>query len=310
MPSYQSYAPIYYYHPDHLGSTSWVTDESGHEHQFLAYLPYGEPLLDMQFNSYDPRHGQDFARYKFTGKERDAETGYDYMEQRYYWNSGSFWARVDPLVDKYLNSSPYAYCNGNPLKYVDPNGEFAYKNEMGDYKWFDDQYTTASFKDEQGNNWTYVTDNQKKFNEAVTIRDAVIQGLSVLTNTSCDKLKQDVELFEQTSPLFTKEVKVVNPEKYICNWKDARNSDSNARKTSKTRQSPNIGNTGYALKYYQDKGNSWDVNAMGVVKSSKIGHIFEAFLEKMERVIFKTRADDDPLYDMHVRNAENLLQKR
>ena len=115
--------PVYYYHPDHLGSTSWVSDESGHEHQFLAYLPYGEPLLDVQFNTYDTRYGQNFARYKFTGKERDAETGYDYMEQRYYWNSGSFWARVDPLVDKYLNSSPYAYCNGNPLKYVDPDGK-------------------------------------------------------------------------------------------------------------------------------------------------------------------------------------------
>ena len=120
--SYQNSAPVYYYHPDHLGSTSWMTDEMGHEHQFLAYLPYGEPLLDVQFNTYDTRYGQNFARYKFTGKERDAETGYDYMEQRYYWNSGSFWARVDPLVDKYLNTSPYAYCNGNPLKYVDPDG--------------------------------------------------------------------------------------------------------------------------------------------------------------------------------------------
>jgi len=33
-----------------------------------------------------------------------------------------FWLRVDPMVDKYLNASPYAYCNGNPLKYIDPDG--------------------------------------------------------------------------------------------------------------------------------------------------------------------------------------------
>lgn len=78
------------------------------------------------FDHYDSRYGliKD-ARYKFTGKERDAETGYDYIEQRYYWNSGSFWPRVDPLVDKYLNLSPYAYCNGNPLKYVDPDGRWS-----------------------------------------------------------------------------------------------------------------------------------------------------------------------------------------
>ena len=120
--SYQNSAPIYYYHPDHLGSTSWVTDESGTEQQFLAYLPYGEPLMDVHLKTYDGRHGPDDIRYKFTGKERDAETGYDYMEQRYYYPPLSIWLRPDPLLDKYIHLSPYVYCNGNPLKYVDPQG--------------------------------------------------------------------------------------------------------------------------------------------------------------------------------------------
>ena len=113
---------VYYYHPDHLGSTSWVTDVIGNKQQFIAYMPYGEPLLDITFDKYDCRYGQDDARYKFTGKERDAETGYDYIEQRYYWWPGGFWLRPDPLLDKYIHLSPYAYCNGNPLKYVDPSG--------------------------------------------------------------------------------------------------------------------------------------------------------------------------------------------
>ena len=34
------------------------------------------------------------------------------------------WLRPDPLMDKYIQSSPYAYCDGNPLKYVDPEGEW------------------------------------------------------------------------------------------------------------------------------------------------------------------------------------------
>ena len=144
-----------YYHPDHLGlagpptrlcrvgerrskeapqtalrfhfadfvTTTWVTNYMGGEHQFLAYLPYGEPLLNVLYDNYDSRYGliKD-ARYKFTGKERDAETGYDYVEQRYYWKDGGFWLRPDPLLDKYIHLSPYAYCNGNPLKYVDPDG--------------------------------------------------------------------------------------------------------------------------------------------------------------------------------------------
>ncbi len=126
--SYQNSAPIYYYHPDHLGSTSWVTDETGTEQQFLAYLPYGEPLMDVHLKTYDGRHGPDDIRYKFTGKERDAETGYDYMEQRYYYPPLSIWLRPDPLLDKYIHLSPYVYCNGNPLKYVDPDGRLPISN--------------------------------------------------------------------------------------------------------------------------------------------------------------------------------------
>ena len=134
--SYQNDAPVYYYHPDHLGSTSWVTNFKGNEHQFLAYLPYGEPLLDIPFDHYDSRYGMDSVRYKFTGKERDAETGYDYMEQRYYYPPLAFWLRPDPLLDKYIHLSPYAYCNGNPLKYVDPDGEDWYE-DGGEIRWTD-----------------------------------------------------------------------------------------------------------------------------------------------------------------------------
>ena len=60
-------------------------------------------------------------RYKFTGKERDWETGYDYFGARYWWLGGT-WLSVDPLADKYPNISPYAYAAWNPVKYIDPDG--------------------------------------------------------------------------------------------------------------------------------------------------------------------------------------------
>ena len=62
-------------------------------------------------------------RYKFTGKERDTETGYDYFGARYYSSSLPLWLSVDPLADKYPNLSPYVHCNWNPIKYVDPDGK-------------------------------------------------------------------------------------------------------------------------------------------------------------------------------------------
>ena len=61
-------------------------------------------------------------RYKFTGKERDVETGYDYFGARFYWATIGHWLSVDPMADKYPNISPYAYCAWNPIKFIDPDG--------------------------------------------------------------------------------------------------------------------------------------------------------------------------------------------
>jgi RHS repeat-associated protein len=60
----------------------------------------------------------------FTGKERDSETGYGYFGARYMDHElMTMWLSVDPLADKYPSISPYAYCNWNPVKLVDPDGE-------------------------------------------------------------------------------------------------------------------------------------------------------------------------------------------
>ncbi len=63
------------------------------------------------------------ARYTFSGKERDEETGFSYFGARYYNSAYSIWMSVDPMADKYPNLSPYAYCGNNPVKLVDPSGE-------------------------------------------------------------------------------------------------------------------------------------------------------------------------------------------
>jgi len=62
------------------------------------------------------------SRYKFTGKERDEETAYDYFGARYYDSDLSQWLSVDPMSDKYPSLSPYNYCENNPVVLIDPNG--------------------------------------------------------------------------------------------------------------------------------------------------------------------------------------------
>ena len=109
---------VFFYHSDHLGSASWITNGSGTPIQHLQYMPYGEPFVNERTTAYE-------ERFTFTGKERDSETGFSYFGARYYDSDlMTGWLSVDPLADKYPNISPYAYCNWNPVKIVDPNGEF------------------------------------------------------------------------------------------------------------------------------------------------------------------------------------------
>ena len=107
----------YWYHPDHLGSASWVTGSNGDVVQYLYYLPWGEDYLNQR------RSGYEGSRYTFSAKEKDTETGYSYFGSRYYSSDLSIWLSVDPMSDKYPSLSPYTYCANNPIKLVDPNGE-------------------------------------------------------------------------------------------------------------------------------------------------------------------------------------------
>ena len=115
---------IYYYHSDHLQSAHWITDSHGMPIQYLHYAPFGELLANQTIAGYN-------ERYKFTGKERDTETGYDYFGARYYSSSLYLWLSVDPLADKYPNISPYAYCNWNPINRLDPDGMDDEQRQLG-----------------------------------------------------------------------------------------------------------------------------------------------------------------------------------
>ncbi len=106
----------FYYHSDHLGSTSYITDQQANVTQYDAYLPYGELLVDEHSSSAD-------LPYKFNGKELDEETGLYYYGARYMNPLTSMWYGVDQLAEKYVMSGSYVYCLGNPVKLFDPDGK-------------------------------------------------------------------------------------------------------------------------------------------------------------------------------------------
>jgi RHS repeat-associated protein len=67
--------------------------------------------------------GSNSNRYRFTGKELGDETGLYDVSARFLQTSLGRFTTIDPLAEKYPNISPYAYCNGNPVNLVDPDGE-------------------------------------------------------------------------------------------------------------------------------------------------------------------------------------------
>ena len=106
---------LYFYHPDHLGSASWITNIYGRTIQHLYYLPWGEDFVNQRTSSFS-------SMYTFSAKEKDAETGYSYFGSRYYSSDLSVWLSVDPMADKYPHQSNYVYCSNNPIVLIDPNG--------------------------------------------------------------------------------------------------------------------------------------------------------------------------------------------
>lgn len=107
----------YFYHSDHLGSSSVITDQLGTLVQHVEYVPFGEVFVEERASASSWQ-----TPYLFNAKELDEETGLYYYGARYYDPRTSVWLSVDPLAEKKPWMSSYVYCSNNPTNRVDPDG--------------------------------------------------------------------------------------------------------------------------------------------------------------------------------------------
>jgi RHS repeat-associated protein len=133
---------LYYYHGDHLGSAQIVTDPEGKIYEQLEYTPYGELWVEHLKTTIEA------TPFRFTGKERDGETGLYYYGARYLNPQTSMWLSADPAMGEYIPQAPvnddirkqnqnlpgmggvfnymnlhvYHYAGNNPVKLTDPDG--------------------------------------------------------------------------------------------------------------------------------------------------------------------------------------------
>ena len=124
---------LLYLTADALGSTRLVTDASANALKSYDYLPFGEDLQqtiggrDSSYPTGIYPSNPDIESQKFTGKERDAETGLDWFGFRYLSSAqGRFTSPDAPFADQHPEDpqswNMYAYVRNNPLKNTDPNG--------------------------------------------------------------------------------------------------------------------------------------------------------------------------------------------
>lgn len=106
-----------YYVSDHLGSASLELSGSGWPVASTTLYPFGQVIADNATEN----------KYKFTGQERDSETGLDHFMFRSYNSTTGRWMSPDPYLGSYDLTNPqsmnrYAYALNNPNKWIDPLG--------------------------------------------------------------------------------------------------------------------------------------------------------------------------------------------
>ncbi|PTQ98228.1 RHS repeat-associated protein [Mucilaginibacter yixingensis] len=109
---------IRYQLSNHMGSATLETDDAGHIISYEEYHPFGTSAYRVS------KPGTDFSlkRYRFSGKERDDETGFYYFGARYYAAWLGRWTSSDPggFVSGF---NLFKYCSNSPVLFQDPNGK-------------------------------------------------------------------------------------------------------------------------------------------------------------------------------------------
>ena len=117
----------FFFHSDHLGSTSYMTDLSGEVSQHVEYFPYGGIMIEERNNAVSEGN----TPYLFNGKELDLETGLYYYGARYSDSDGSIFLSIDRFAERFPWQSGYTYAGNNPINYIDVNGDSTVINNKG-----------------------------------------------------------------------------------------------------------------------------------------------------------------------------------
>ncbi|MCP4756138.1 MAG: hypothetical protein GY866_35190, partial [Proteobacteria bacterium] len=108
----------HYYHTNHIGSSSVVTDGNGSVKTYIVYEPFGKVAQHRSA-------GSNTITHKYTSQESDEESGLIYYNARYYDPNIGRFITADTIVPRADNAQAYnrySYVVNNPIVYTDPSG--------------------------------------------------------------------------------------------------------------------------------------------------------------------------------------------
>ena len=142
---------------DILGSPRINSNQKGEVVARHDYLPFGDEIIGLGERTSSQGYGiNDNVRKKFTGYEKDQETGLDFAQARYYGNGLGRFTSVDPSLESIKPTLPqswnrYIYVINNPLNLIDPDGKNFFfvtkKDGSKAWEWHDGEET------EKGQMW-------------------------------------------------------------------------------------------------------------------------------------------------------------
>ena len=109
---------VNYFLTDHLGSVRVVVDGNGVVKERNDYYPFGARHVRSDY----PQLAAN--RFKYNGKEDQVTGGLEYLDYgaRMYDSGLGRWFTGDPMQESFISFSPYSYCSGNLVIFIDPSG--------------------------------------------------------------------------------------------------------------------------------------------------------------------------------------------
>ncbi len=171
-----------YIYSNHLQSATLELDQNAAIISYEEYHPYGTTAYQANSSLINVVA----KRYRYTGKERDEESGLYYHGARYYIPWLARWTAVDPMESKYAGVSSYNYSFNNPVMWNDLNGA----DPREEKTLAEEQQIASGPSPHKGKNNVIITDVSNTNQE---LKDTISPNWRTVYSTDINKIYSQLE---------------------------------------------------------------------------------------------------------------------